>query len=128
MSVPPSTSCKFVLQGHCVQNSGSQNRIQDLSVLQESKDQNPAKNSRPNVLVACKNPLKLVLVGAAVGASMELFMISTGFYEKVVVIEAQRRAEQVEATEELVLASQSQQQQQFRQEMMPSLQSTERQL
>jgi hypothetical protein len=48
--------------------------------------------------------------------------------EKVVVIEAQRRAEQVEATEELVLASQSQQQQQFRQEMMPSLQSTERQL
>ncbi|CAK9206045.1 unnamed protein product [Sphagnum troendelagicum] len=74
--------------------------------------------------------LKLVLVGAAVGASMELFMISTGFYDKVVVIEAQRRAEQVEATEELVLASQSQQQQQqqFRQEMMPSLQSTERQL
>jgi hypothetical protein len=49
--------------------------------------------------------------------------------EKVVVIEAQRRADQVEATEELVLASQSQQQQQqFRQEMMPSLQSTERQL
>jgi hypothetical protein len=50
--------------------------------------------------------------------------------EKVVVIEAQLRAEQVEATEELVLASQSQQQQQqqFRQEMMPSLQSTERQL
>lgn len=34
---------------------------------------------------------KLVGISFAVGASMELFMVKTGFYEKVTAIEAERR-------------------------------------
>ncbi|KAJ7544548.1 hypothetical protein O6H91_09G082300 [Diphasiastrum complanatum] len=36
---------------------------------------------------------KLAAVSALCGAAMELFMIQTGFYQKVTAIEAERRAE-----------------------------------
>ncbi|KAL6597520.1 hypothetical protein ACP70R_028525 [Stipagrostis hirtigluma subsp. patula] len=36
--------------------------------------------------------LKIAAVGASIGAAMELFMIHTGFYEKVTVLEAEKRA------------------------------------
>lgn len=36
---------------------------------------------------------KLAICSAICGAAMELFMIKTGFYEKVTAIEAERRAE-----------------------------------
>ncbi|XP_019459010.1 PREDICTED: uncharacterized protein LOC109358953 [Lupinus angustifolius] len=36
--------------------------------------------------------LKIGVVSALVGASMELFMIKTGFYDKVTVLESEKRA------------------------------------
>ncbi|PAN15728.1 hypothetical protein PAHAL_3G002900 [Panicum hallii] len=36
--------------------------------------------------------LKIAAVGASIGAAMELFMIHTGFYEKVTVLESEKRA------------------------------------
>uniref|UniRef100_A0ACD6AQS5 Uncharacterized protein n=1 Tax=Avena sativa TaxID=4498 RepID=A0ACD6AQS5_AVESA len=36
--------------------------------------------------------LKIVAGGAAIGAAMELFMIHTGFYEKVTMLESEKRA------------------------------------
>ncbi|PUZ43395.1 hypothetical protein GQ55_8G005600 [Panicum hallii var. hallii] len=36
--------------------------------------------------------LKISAVGASIGAAMELFMIHTGFYEKVTVLESEKRA------------------------------------
>ncbi|CAA6669065.1 unnamed protein product [Spirodela intermedia] len=36
--------------------------------------------------------LKIFAVSALCGASMELFMIHTGFYDKVTVLEAEKRA------------------------------------
>ncbi|CAO2140576.1 unnamed protein product, partial [Urochloa humidicola] len=36
--------------------------------------------------------LKIAVVGASIGAAMELFMIHTGFYEKVTVLESEKRA------------------------------------
>ncbi|CAM0874300.1 unnamed protein product [Alopecurus aequalis] len=36
--------------------------------------------------------LKIAAGGAAIGAAMELFMIHTGFYEKVTVLESEKRA------------------------------------
>ncbi|XP_028759860.1 uncharacterized protein LOC114718638 isoform X2 [Neltuma alba] len=36
--------------------------------------------------------LKIGAVSALVGASMELFMIKTGFYDKVTVLESEKRA------------------------------------
>ncbi|XP_020275277.1 uncharacterized protein LOC109849809 [Asparagus officinalis] len=36
--------------------------------------------------------LKIGAVSALVGASMELFMIHTGFYDKVTVLESEKRA------------------------------------
>ncbi|PKU77456.1 uncharacterized protein LOC110108733 [Dendrobium catenatum] len=36
--------------------------------------------------------LKIAAVSALVGASMELFMIHTGFYDKVTVLESEKRA------------------------------------
>ncbi|KAL4202567.1 hypothetical protein AMTRI_Chr02g221730 [Amborella trichopoda] len=35
---------------------------------------------------------KIAVVSALCGASMELFMIHTGFYDKVTVLEAEKRA------------------------------------
>ncbi|XP_051180527.1 uncharacterized protein [Lolium perenne] len=36
--------------------------------------------------------LKIAAGGAAIGAAMELFMIHTGFYEKVTMLESEKRA------------------------------------
>ncbi|CAO2820462.1 unnamed protein product [Amaranthus hypochondriacus] len=36
--------------------------------------------------------VKIAVVSAMIGASMELFMIKTGFYEKVTVLESEKRA------------------------------------
>ncbi|XP_020580604.1 uncharacterized protein LOC110024788 [Phalaenopsis equestris] len=36
--------------------------------------------------------LKIAAVSAFVGASMEIFMIHTGFYDKVTVLESEKRA------------------------------------
>lgn len=36
--------------------------------------------------------MKIALVSASIGASMELFMIRTGFYDKVTVLESEKRA------------------------------------
>ncbi|TVU27499.1 hypothetical protein EJB05_30115 [Eragrostis curvula] len=36
--------------------------------------------------------LKIAAVGASIGAGMELFMIHTGFYDKVTVLELEKRA------------------------------------
>ncbi|RRT67243.1 hypothetical protein B296_00014277 [Ensete ventricosum] len=36
--------------------------------------------------------LKIAAVSAVIGASMELFMIHTGFYDKVTVLESEKRA------------------------------------
>ncbi|KAG5245131.1 DNA mismatch repair protein [Salix suchowensis] len=36
--------------------------------------------------------LKISAGGALIGASMELFMIKTGFYDKVTVLESEKRA------------------------------------
>ncbi|XP_054804822.1 uncharacterized protein LOC129307902 [Prosopis cineraria] len=36
--------------------------------------------------------LKIGAVSALIGASMELFMIKTGFYDKVTVLESEKRA------------------------------------
>ncbi|XP_068478960.1 uncharacterized protein [Phaseolus vulgaris] len=36
--------------------------------------------------------LKIGVVSALVGASMEVFMIKTGFYDKVTVLESEKRA------------------------------------
>ncbi|CAD5192907.1 uncharacterized protein LOC103970135 [Musa acuminata AAA Group] len=36
--------------------------------------------------------LKIAAVSALIGASMELFMIHTGFYDKVTVLESEKRA------------------------------------
>ncbi|KAG2721592.1 hypothetical protein I3843_02G074800 [Carya illinoinensis] len=36
--------------------------------------------------------LKISVVSALVGASMEFFMIKTGFYDKVTVLESEKRA------------------------------------
>ncbi|XP_010914401.2 uncharacterized protein [Elaeis guineensis] len=36
--------------------------------------------------------LKIAAVSAACGAAMELFMIHTGFYDKVTVLESEKRA------------------------------------
>ncbi|KAK9741259.1 hypothetical protein RND81_03G092900 [Saponaria officinalis] len=36
--------------------------------------------------------LKIALGSAMVGASMEMFMIKTGFYDKVTVLESEKRA------------------------------------
>ncbi|KAI4317667.1 hypothetical protein L6164_025518 [Bauhinia variegata] len=36
--------------------------------------------------------LKVGAVSALIGASMELFMIKTGFYDKVTVLESEKRA------------------------------------
>ncbi|KAL5541774.1 hypothetical protein UlMin_009484 [Ulmus minor] len=36
--------------------------------------------------------LKISVVGALIGASMEMFMIKTGFYDKVTVLETEKRA------------------------------------
>ncbi|KAE9599680.1 hypothetical protein Lalb_Chr14g0364951 [Lupinus albus] len=36
--------------------------------------------------------LKIGVVSALVGASMEFFMIKTGFYDKVTVLESEKRA------------------------------------
>ncbi len=36
--------------------------------------------------------LKIAVASAVVGASMELFMIKTGFYDKVTVLESEKRA------------------------------------
>ncbi|KAI4991559.1 hypothetical protein ZWY2020_039945 [Hordeum vulgare] len=36
--------------------------------------------------------MKIAVGGAAIGAAMELFMIHTGFYEKVTVLESEKRA------------------------------------
>ncbi|KAJ8773575.1 hypothetical protein K2173_005821 [Erythroxylum novogranatense] len=35
---------------------------------------------------------KIAIGSALVGASMELFMIKTGFYDKVIVLESEKRA------------------------------------
>jgi len=43
---------------------------------------------------------KVALISGALGATMELFMIKTGFYEKVVDLEAQRRADELHAAKE----------------------------
>ncbi|KAG0618819.1 hypothetical protein M758_4G093700 [Ceratodon purpureus] len=55
---------------------------------------------------------KVALFSASVGAGMEYFMIRTGFYEKVVDLEAQRRAEELQAAKEQLDASGMIQQQQ----------------
>ncbi|XP_052308896.1 uncharacterized protein LOC18099053 [Populus trichocarpa] len=36
--------------------------------------------------------VKISAAGALIGASMELFMIKTGFYDKVTVLESEKRA------------------------------------
>ncbi|XP_023917054.1 uncharacterized protein LOC112028587 [Quercus suber] len=36
--------------------------------------------------------LKIALMSAGIGASMEFFMIKTGFYDKVTVLESEKRA------------------------------------
>lgn len=36
--------------------------------------------------------LKIAVVSAMIGGSMEFFMIKTGFYDKVTVLEAEKRA------------------------------------
>ncbi|XP_077219282.1 DNA mismatch repair protein [Tasmannia lanceolata] len=36
--------------------------------------------------------LKIAAVSATIGASMEFFMIKTGFYDKVTVLESEKRA------------------------------------
>ncbi|KAM0018764.1 hypothetical protein Hdeb2414_s0026g00677851 [Helianthus debilis subsp. tardiflorus] len=36
--------------------------------------------------------LKIGVVSAAIGGSMEYFMINTGFYDKVTVLESEKRA------------------------------------
>ncbi|KAI3900733.1 hypothetical protein MKW92_036308 [Papaver armeniacum] len=36
--------------------------------------------------------LKIVVVGATIGASMEMFMIKTGFYDQVTALESEKRA------------------------------------
>ncbi|RAL38490.1 unnamed protein product [Cuscuta campestris] len=36
--------------------------------------------------------VKIAIVSAAIGGSMELFMIKTGFYDKVTVLEAEKKA------------------------------------
>ncbi|KAK6130373.1 hypothetical protein DH2020_035776 [Rehmannia glutinosa] len=36
--------------------------------------------------------LKIAAVSAMIGGSMELFMIKTGFYDKVTVLESEKRA------------------------------------
>ncbi|XP_022854480.1 uncharacterized protein LOC111375811, partial [Olea europaea var. sylvestris] len=36
--------------------------------------------------------LKIALVSATIGGSMEFFMIKTGFYDKVTVLESEKRA------------------------------------
>ncbi|KAJ8573815.1 hypothetical protein K7X08_010326 [Anisodus acutangulus] len=36
--------------------------------------------------------VKIALVSAMIGGSMELFMIKTGFYDRVTVLEAEKRA------------------------------------
>ncbi|KAI5650655.1 hypothetical protein M9H77_36660 [Catharanthus roseus] len=36
--------------------------------------------------------LKIALFSAMIGGSMELFMIKTGFYDKVTVLESEKRA------------------------------------
>ncbi|KAL2633651.1 hypothetical protein R1flu_005130 [Riccia fluitans] len=42
--------------------------------------------------------LKLAIIGGSIGASMELFMYYTGFYDKVVTLEAQQRLEALQAS------------------------------
>ncbi|XP_024373384.1 uncharacterized protein [Physcomitrium patens] len=54
---------------------------------------------------------KVALFSACVGAGMEMFMIRTGFYEKVVDLEAQRRAEELQCAKEQLDASRTLQQQ-----------------
>ncbi|XP_071705466.1 uncharacterized protein [Rutidosis leptorrhynchoides] len=36
--------------------------------------------------------VKIAVVSAAIGASMEYFMIKTGFYDKVTVLESEKKA------------------------------------
>ncbi|PIA61705.1 hypothetical protein AQUCO_00300914v1 [Aquilegia coerulea] len=36
--------------------------------------------------------VKIAVVSATIGASMELFMVKTGFYDKVTVLESEKRA------------------------------------
>ncbi|CAM8979498.1 unnamed protein product [Rhodiola kirilowii] len=36
--------------------------------------------------------LKIAVVSALIGGSMELFMVKTGFYDKVTVLESEKRA------------------------------------
>ncbi|GAQ84632.1 hypothetical protein KFL_001980140 [Klebsormidium nitens] len=50
---------------------------------------------------------KLAAVCFVVGASMELFMIKTGFYNKVTAIEAERRASSPEQVPSVVTALQA---------------------
>ncbi|BBN06127.1 hypothetical protein Mp_3g18610 [Marchantia polymorpha subsp. ruderalis] len=51
--------------------------------------------------------LKLAVVGSVIGASMELFMNYTGFYDKVVTLEAQQRLEALHASREALQTSDS---------------------
>ena len=50
---------------------------------------------------------KVAAASFLIGASMELFMIRTGFYEKVTSIEAEERRERLRAQQQLSLSNES---------------------